>query len=343
MINFMVFQKIKEKITEFYKKKIERSRHQSFSEIKIGFICGFHGKTGAPVAIANIANGLSRTFTVSFEVEPLSFYHTLLESTVKLETEIGNDKDIYFFDLRADLNVVKQKKALNKIVILTVHGLRPPANNLSDQHIDEMLFLADKVHFVGKVQQHSYQLPADKYFIIPNGVNTVNKTEKTNNIGIVGNLNKPKKNASLSVDVGLKSECEKIHLWSTNKSYSKDNRIVSHTWENDRNIIFNSFDVLVFFSQQETFGLVVAEALSAGIPCVLSDLEAFLPFSECPGVVIVKNNEIHVAHQHINRLLADKEKLRQPIITFYHKHFSLDKNNRLWHLKVLELIEKPIS
>ena len=213
--------------------------------------------------------------------------------------------DIYFFDLSADANKVKKIKSTNKLVILTIHGLRNALHNLHSQHIDEMLSLADKVHFVGQVQQDSYQLPREDYFIIPNSASPVTKNQITNNIGVVGNLDSPKKNAALSIEIGLSSNCDKIHLWSTNKSFSLNSRVVHHEWENNRNVIFNSFDVLVFLSQQETFGLVVAEALSAGIPCVLSSIDAFAPFKDCPGVVMLKDDEMHTAHLHINRLLID--------------------------------------
>lgn len=332
--------KLKKKLAAIYNKKKRTSYYQPISEIKIGFVCGFHGKTGAPVAIANIANGLAQTFNVSFEEYPNSFYYSLLDKSVQLEKKIEDDKDIYIYDLRADVDEVRKRKYANKIVIVTIHGLKPPSDSLADNHINQMLSLADNVHFVGNVQQDSYQLPKRQYFIIPNGVKPVKKSEITNNIGVVGNLNKCKKNAPLSIKIGLESKCDQIHLWSTNKSYSQDRRVVTHNWENNRDTIYNSFDVLVFLSQQETFGLVVAEALSAGIPCILSDLQAFLPFKECPGVILVKSNDINEAHLHVNRLLAQKVNLRNQIIEFYQQHFSLDKINRLWCSKVLELIEK---
>jgi glycosyltransferase involved in cell wall biosynthesis len=334
-----VFLKIKKRLSVYNKTIKKLITRKTLSTIKIGFICGNHGRNGATVAIASIANGLSRKFDVSFEVPSTSSYNKLLDSSVKLKKNIEEDKDIYIFDLRADINEVRKKKLANKKVILSIHGLSPPANRLSEKHLSELLFLADKVHFVGRVQQGSFHLHENDFFIIPNSVNPVDKCKITNNIGVVGDLDKPNKNVDLSIEIGLKSRCDNIHIWSTNRVLSADDRVVHHKWEGNRSIIYNSFDVLVFLSKRETFGLVIAEALSAGIPCVLSDIEAFLPFRECPGVLIIKNDEIDTAHQHIDHLLTEKDNLRQPIIAYYQKHFTSDKMNSLWHSKILELVE----
>ncbi|MGS2721745.1 glycosyltransferase family 4 protein [Paraglaciecola aestuariivivens] len=310
----------------------------SNSNIKIGFICGFHGKTGGPIAIAGIANGLSKTFDVSFEVSPLSFFNRLLAPSVKPVKNLDLDKDIYFFDLSADVKQVEKVKSKKKKCILTIHGLRYSAHSLLSKHIDEMLSLADAVHFVGQVQQKSYQLHENDYFIIPNSATPVLKSTSTRNIGVVGNLDIPQKNAALSIKVGLKSQCDQIQLWSTEQQYSANPRVVHHTWESNRNIIFDSFDILVFLSEQETFGLVVAEALSAGIPCILSDIEGFEQFKDCPGVVLVKENDIDNAHLHVNRLLLEKEKLNPAIKAFYQQRFSPEHIDGLWQAKIDELI-----
>ena len=201
-----------------------------------------------------------------------------------------------------------------------------------------MLELVDKVHFVGQVQQDSYQLPIDSFFIIPNSAQEVNKRQTTDNIGVVGNLDEPRKNAEKTVEVGLRSNCEKIHLWSTSQKFSIDPRVIHHSWENDKQKIFDSFDVLVFLSQQETFGLVIAEALSAGIPCVLSKIDAFISFTSCPGVILVEDAELNLAHIHINQLMLNKESLKPLIQTFFQENFSQVKINQLWCGKILNLL-----
>lgn len=319
----------------YFTKKI-RTRSKK-TPLKIGFVCGFHGKSGGPIAIASIANGLAKTFEVSFVLNTTSFYARLLSNEVKFTHHLDFTKDVYIVDLSADINVVSQIKSYNKIIILTIHGLRDSLHQLNHIHIQKMLNLADQVHFVGQVQQDSYQLPDKSFFIIPNSAQTVKKTLSTNNIGVVGNLDEPRKNALKSVEIGLHSACEKIHLWSTSKQFSNDPRVIHHCWENNKEKIFNSFDVLVFLSQQETFGLVIAEALSAGVPCLLSKIDAFIPFQSCPGVVLVEEHELENAHIHINRLLLEKDTLKPLIQSFFQNHFSQNTINQHWSDKIIEL------
>ena len=319
----------------------KRIKHRSSKKaLSIEFICGFHGKSGGPIAIASIANGLAKKFNVSFVLSPTSFYARLLSCEVKFTRKLDLSKDVYIVDLSADENVVSQIKAHNKLIILTIHGLRNALHQLNSEHIDKMLSLADKVHFVGQVQQNSYQLPIESFFIIPNSAQAVNKTQTTGNIGVVGNLDEPRKNAAMSVEIGLRSDCEKIHLWSTSIQFSHDPRVMHHSWENDKQKIFDSFDVLVFLSQQETFGLVIAEALSAGIPCVLSKIDAFIPFESCPGVILIEETELPNAHTHINRLMLEKDSLKPQIQQFFQNNFSQLKIDQRWCETLNTLIER---
>jgi glycosyltransferase involved in cell wall biosynthesis len=331
---------LKEKSLNALSYLTKRIRHSSNKQaLSIEFVCGFHGKSGGPIAIASIANGLAKTFNVSFVLPSTSFYARLLSNEVKFTRNLDFSKDVYIVDLSADENLVSQIKVHNKLIILTIHGLRTALHQLNSEHIDKMLELVDKVHFVGQVQQDSYQLPIDSFFIIPNSAQAVNKSQTTSNIGVVGNLDEPRKNAVKSVEIGLRSDCEKIHLWSTSKQFSIDPRVIHHSWENDKQKIFDSFDVLVFLSHQETFGLVIAEALSAGIPCVLSKIDAFIPFKSCPGVILVEEAELHIAHTHINQLMQNKESLKPLIQTFFQENFSEAKINQLWCEKVIKLSE----
>ncbi|MDP5032085.1 glycosyltransferase family 4 protein [Paraglaciecola sp.] len=319
----------------FYFKRLKFKPRNS--HINLYFSCGFHGKSGGPIAIASTANGLANIFSVNFKIHPGSFYCRLLSHTVRFTQELKLDNDLYFFDLSANIDELKKVKAAGKPTILTIHGLRTALHQLNTDHIDNMLAIADWVHFVGQVQQSSYQLPNEKFFIIPNSAQTVNKSQLTNNIGVVGNLDEPRKNAALSVEAGLSSNCDQIHLWSTSRQFSGDPRVIHHQWENNKEKIFNSFDVLVFLSQQETFGLVVAEALSAGIPCVLSSIEAFMPFKACPGVILIEDNQINDVTAAINRFLIEKESLKPLIQAFFNSHFSREIIEARWADKVAEL------
>ncbi len=80
----------------------------------------------------------------------------------------------------------------------------------------------------------------------------------------------------------------------------------------------------------ETFGLVVTEALSAGLPCALSDIPVFRSlFSDCPGVVFLSGDEEQDVAA-INRLLERAPDLRQQIEAFWHERFRDDVVTAAW-------------
>ena len=60
-----------------------------------------------------------------------------------------------------------------------------------------------------------------------------------------------------------------------------------HTYSMDLDRIFGTFDVLLSLSLEESFGLTVIEAMSRGLPCVLSDIPAFRAFEGVRGVRVV--------------------------------------------------------
>jgi glycosyltransferase involved in cell wall biosynthesis len=297
---------------------------------EILFMCGFHGKSGGPIAIASIANGLSHFFNVSFLLSPSSYYNRLLSVGVKPVSVSPPNIELVICDLSINPKVLAPYKDKGTPILLTIHGLRHALHKLPDVHINSMLQLADKVHFVGQVQQDSYQLSNEHYFIIPNSAWAINKTIHARNIGSVGNLDEARKRTALTVTAGLQSQAEKIHLWSCSRKFSQDNRVIHHEWESDKQLIFNSLDVLVFLSEQETFGLVIAEALSAGIPCVLSAIPAFAPFASCPGVVLLEESQLAEAPAYIDTFLAQKEQLAPLIRRFYVDNFSPQHIDKLW-------------
>jgi len=309
---------------------VTKVRGQAYKDISIGFACGFHGKTGAPVAIANIANGLSEQFPVSFEVHQKSYIDGHLGPRIHKVATIEDSHDIYIFDLRIDPDIAEKIKSLGKFVIISIHGQKPSSKNFPTERLNRILGAADLVHFVAKTQQASYQLDEGSYIVIPNSVNPIKKTQVTNNVGVVGNLNKAFKNADKSIDISLKSNCDSIHLWSLTEQLSENPRVIHHSWEYERQKIYNSFDILVFLSEKEALSLAVLESLSAGIPCVLADFDFFAPFKSCPGVALVNISELDQAPQTINSLLKDKEKLRSSIISFYESNFAPSVINTRW-------------
>jgi glycosyltransferase involved in cell wall biosynthesis len=105
-------------------------------------------------------------------------------------------------------------------------------------------------------------------------------------------------------------------------------------WSDDIHAIFNSFDVLVSTSQSETFALVVAEALSAGIPCLLSDIPVYRElYSGCEGVAIMTGDDQQDILS-INQLLAQADQLKPTITSYWEGHFSEETVTRAWTEKI---------
>jgi glycosyltransferase involved in cell wall biosynthesis len=85
-----------------------------------------------------------------------------------------------------------------------------------------------------------------------------------------------------------------------------DPRLKINGWSNDFKTIYGSFDVLIFPSRFETFGLVVFEAISAGKVCVLSDIPVFRElFEEYNNVYFLtgeKQNDIHIVNNALSHV-----------------------------------------
>ena len=296
--------------------------HQKKNSETIVFNCGFHGKTGGAIAIANIANILSAKFNIEFVSFPASNYNRLLVDSVKIIEKSDMQADIFLCDVSCNHKIFQTLKNKQKKIIISCHGLPTTSHGLDNDYVNASLQYADLIHFVSKYQQESFSLPSKKNVIIPNVSAKIKKTINTNSVGVVGNLQEKLKNVQESIDIALESNADQIHLWGTDNSQHNCPKIITHPWENDKEKIYNSFDVLVFMSKIETFGLVVAEAMSAGIPCLLSDIPPFKDFALCPGVKIIDQQKRKEAPQILNNLLCNKTELKEKIINYWQENYS---------------------
>jgi glycosyltransferase involved in cell wall biosynthesis len=98
----------------------------------------------------------------------------------------------------------------------------------------------------------------------------------------------------------------------------------------------------VFMSGEETFGLVVAEAMSAGIPCVLSSLPVFRKFfGDCPGVVLIDDTNRSQAPAIVDDLLSRGASLKAPIQEFWEQRFSPEAVSRQWEELLTRVTAAP--
>jgi glycosyltransferase involved in cell wall biosynthesis len=158
----------------------------------------------------------------------------------------------------------------------------------------------------------------------------VNKSSNTQNVGTVGNLNLVNKNVNASVAIALASKANEIHLWSIEQDNWQTERVVIHDWEVNREKIYNTFDVLVFMSKEEALSMVVLEAMSAGIPCLLSNIPAFEQFAQTPGVLLVDPEDIENASDKLNELLDNKENLKAEILACWQTNYSHETVSNQW-------------
>jgi glycosyltransferase involved in cell wall biosynthesis len=285
--------------------------------------CGFHGKSGGVTATASLANMLSNRYGVDFVTNANSNYNTLLQRSVRMIDRPRLHAPVLLCDVASGTRVIRSAQMRQQTVIVTCHALLDSLHGFSPEYISDMLLSADLVHFVNPIQQDSFKLPPGKFFIIPNLTTPIIKCKKTKSVGIVGRLHDPHKNVSLAIDIALRSQADSIHLWGAEENiWACHPRVKVHRWTSDKSKIFNSFDVLIHLSRHETFGMVVIEAMSAGLPCLLSPIPAFEQFRGCPGARLIDERDYEHAPQNLNELLQAKDVLAPYVKAFWRRHFS---------------------
>jgi glycosyltransferase involved in cell wall biosynthesis len=328
----------------YYSNKYYSYKYKGKSALNntVTFKCGFHGKSGGLYAIATIANMLVKNHNVKFITYPASNINSLLDKNIELVDKIIDDSALYILDVSCDHETYQRIRQSGKPIIVSCHGMFDSAHGLDQAYVRQSLALADITHFVNLVQQESFRIEMGKYVIIPNATRQIDKTIFTNNVGVVGNLDYENKNAKESVDIFMKSKAEVIHLWSGGKNISKSKRVILHQWENNKRKIYNSFDVLVFMGKKETFSLTVIEAMSAGIPCLISAIPAHEQYRNCPGVILVDEKNRSYAHELLNELLEKKSELRKQLIDYWEMNYSEKAVAKQWDF-LIETVSSRIG
>ena len=306
------------------------SRENKRNARSITFCCGFHGKTGAVYAIANIANLLAKHHHVEFVSDPSSSYNEVLDRNVRIVSSPSFDADMFVCDNECEHSLYERVKAAGRPLVMICQGFRDSLHGLDPAFIDKSVSYADQVHLVSPIQQESFGLSDERCFVIPNLTRRIPKKGTTNCVGTVGELAAPRKNADLAVRIALSSKAECIHLWSIDVDRWRHPRVKVHSWESDKARIYDSFDVLLFMSVEETFGMVIIEAMSAGIPCVLSKIPVFEQFQSCPGVELVDVNKEDEAAGAVDRLLSQRAQLKERMIDHWRYNYSAEAIEPIW-------------
>lgn len=248
------------------------------------------------------------------------------------------DADLYLCDRAADPPTIRRLTEAGKPVLASVHGFPDSLHGLPAEQAQRALELATHLHFVSEAQADAFGLSESRFTIISNFTDKIDKAARTDAVGIVGYLDRPEKNAARALEAALGSKASAVHVWGPYTAAGADPRVRVHGWEADQQKIFGSFDVLISLSRNETFGRVVAQAMSAGSPCVLSNIPAFRPFSRCAGVTLVDPDDIEAAARAIDRGLRADDATREAIRRHWQDHYSLSAVEARWLSVVARLV-----
>ncbi len=318
----------------------------------ISFYPNYHqATTGATIAIASIANQLVNRYKVDGYVKRQSGFSKQFSVHVRQRfnaRRLGGR--IIFVDIEQENKIIEAQLAAGKIVILTCHALPEYLHAVPQEKLIRTLDLVTYIHFVSEAQrkefiQHYPQLTIkEKSFYIPNYTRESKKLLFTGNVGVIGYLSRPDKNAIEAIELGQQSKAKLIQCWGSKEihglgSKHKFSKLNINGWSHSLPEMHDSFDVLISTSKFETFGLIVTEALSAGIPCVISDIPPFRSlYADCKGVAILTGNREKDVET-INEFIHNAPQLKQPISDYWNKNFSSKIIKKMW----LEQIEKILS
>ncbi len=143
----------------------------------------------------------------------------------------------------------------------------------------------------------------------------------------------PKLNLELKI-IGDGREEYKKDLISLAESFGISNKVLFRGYVNNADIpaMLNSFDIYVALSNldSESFGVAIIEAMSCGIPVVVSDVDGFMEvvLNGKTGIIIPRN-DVDAAAKAIEKILLDNDLQNQFSLNARNhvlKHYRFDEN-----------------
>jgi glycosyltransferase involved in cell wall biosynthesis len=315
---------------------------------KIQFLLGFQGRSGGSEAIVQIANLLTRFATVYLNIERTSPLNCWIHSAVKRRELPEQDTDLILCDRAFDL--AKLPAAMNGVpIICSVHGMRSFLHGLSADVAQENILRADVVHFVSDYQASEFSELCRKRLVIPNffaGVKRDGSPGKREaqsaTFGMVGDFRRAEKNLTAMCDAITLLEPLKAIAWGAiDPRMRMPSNVLRAGYTTDKGRIFSSFDVFVSLSLRETFGMVVIQAMSAGLPCVLSDIPAFRDFSDCPGVTLVDPSDSAAVASALRAAIEVSPETKDAIHAWWHERYSEHAVAPRWRAALMDLAVMP--
>lgn len=308
-----------------------------------------YGYTGGAAAVVATANLIGADCPTSFVTTPASVLNRYLDAGVRMRRAPLAQADVRIVESGVDLEQLARWRDAGCRVIVTNHGF-PRSDTVKhanygyeESHIRQAIALASESHFISAAQARAFAeagLEPRPGAVIPNAVAAVEKRRRTRNAGIVCDTRLALKNARGAVRAAERSRAEAVHVWGRHAETYGAARVHWHGFSADKRRMLDSFDVLVLLSYTEVQPLSVLEALSAGVPCVLSDLACYEEFRGHPGFWFVDPDDAAQAAQAIDAALEAPAEVREGLRALWAARYSPDAVRKKW----LELLaQRPAT
>ena len=315
--------------------------------LRIAFLIPYYGYTGASQAVISSAGAIATTHDVVFRSHPTNVMNQFVPRTIRIVSDLVGPLDLCIVESGEDLALVKALIARGVRIIVTTHGAPPTSagfksHGYDESVMDEVMRLATSIHYISESQLPIIAKFMDRHTRqIPNFVERIVKTERTRDAGIVGDTTSPTKNAEASALAASRSRAGMVHVWGKSADRVSTDRVKWHGFSKNKAAIFNSFDVLVHLSRLDVQPLVLLEAMSAGVPCVLSNIPCFEPLRGVDGIWIVDPDDIDAATDAINQALDLSESVRSGLVRYWADHHSPEAVTQQWLAYLADVMAIP--
>ena len=124
-------------------------------------------------------------------------------------------------------------------------------------------------------------------------------------------------------------ECQYVDFYKKINKSSWSNRVIFLGLRNDVNALMSEADLLVHPARTEGFGLVIAEALAAGLPVIASDVGGIPEVLSDSGSFMVKPDDVESLREEIIKyFLLDSDSIQKIILEGKKKALKYRVNNR---------------
>lgn len=298
-----------------------------------------YGFTGGAAAMLAAADLLSCDYDVCYRTDRRNVMNRYVGRDVRMIPAPDPPFEVCLIESGEDPRFVEAMIAGGARIVVAMHGdpdkLDGSRNHgYTTEQMARVLGLADSVQYISATQTGLVRQSGVPHArLIPNAVRPLRRPAtagRTGAVGFVGDSRQPHKNLPGFLRAAEASSATHIEIWGRNHGQKSTGRVRWNGFSTDKERIFGSFDVLAHLSLIETQPLVVLEALSAGVPCVLSDLPNYGALRHLKGVTIVDPDDHAAAARAIDAALACPEADREALVEHWRAHHSEEVIRAQW-------------